>query len=310
MAAFDLTSLFRSDSQAVDELSPQAFLDKAIEARGYSIKKYSSLEGGYYCRPTALQQASYGSRVSQAVRASDGKLLRRLLDAGLSPNPCNNFGESLVHMVCRRGDDKTLRILLESGCSLQATDDYGRTPLHDACWRAEPSFETAQLILDSDKHLLHLLDCRGAAPLRYVKPENYEKWIEFLKTKLDRFWPTRDVGIEGEERPPPLTLMQPHSLPIPDPQGALPLEVAAMVSNGRMEPEEARYLDDSSDDESSQDSEEDSDSYDSDDSEESDFDEEEMSEICLRAGGPMAIAKKCFGNDVRVVGGMMRGKTA
>jgi ankyrin repeat protein len=294
----------------VDQQSPQAFLDKAIEARGYSTKQHCSLEGGYYCRPTPLQQASYGSRVSQAVRASDGILLRRLLDAGLSPNPCNSYGESLVHMVCRRGDHKTLRILLESGCSLQVTDDYGRTPLHDACWRVEPSFEAVQLILDSDKYLLHLLDCRGAAPLSYVKPENYEKWIEFLKTKLERFWPMRDIGTEGEERPPPLTLREPHSLPIPDPQTALPLEVVAMVSNGRMEPEEARYLDDSSDDESSYDSDEDSnDSYDSDNSEESDFDEEEMAEICLRAGGPMAIAKNCFGNDVRVVGGT-RGKTA
>jgi hypothetical protein len=128
---------------------------------------------------------------------------------------------------------------------------------------------------------------------------------------MERFWPMRDIGTEGEERPPALTLREPHSLPIPDPQIALPLEVAAMVSNGRMEPEEALYLDDSSDDESSDDSEEDSDnSYDSDDSEDSDFDEEEMAEICLRAGGPMAIAKKCFGSDVRVVGGVMRGKTA
>jgi hypothetical protein len=240
------------------------------------------------------------------VRASDSALLRRLLGAGLSPNPCNNFGESMVHMVCRRGEDKLLRVFLEAGCSLQVTDDYGRTPLHDACWRVDPSFECVQLILDSDKHLLQLLDCRGSTPLSYVKKENYGLWIEFLESKLDRFFPRRDIDTEGEERPPPLTLRQPHSMPIPDPSHALPLEVAAMVANGRMEPEEALYLDDSSDDESSYDSEDGSDSYDSDESE---FDPEEMSEICLRAGGPMAIAKRCFGRDVKVVGGDIR-KTA
>lgn len=251
--------------------------------------------------------------MSLAIRASDASLLRRLLDSGLSPNPCNNYGESLVHMVCRRGDHKLLRILLEAGCSLQVTDDYGRTPLHDACWRADPSFETVKLILDSDKNLLHLLDCRGAAPLSYVKKENYGRWIEFLQGHLDRFWPPRDISTEGEERPPPLTLRQPHSLPIPDPGHALPLEVAAMVANGRMEPEEAIFLDDDSsddddDDDSSFDSDDDDDSYDSeddDDSDDSEIDAEEMAEICLRAGGPMAVARKCFGNDVKVIGGAM-----
>ena len=250
--------------------------------------------------------------MSLAIRASDASLLRRLLDSGLSPNPCNNYGESLVHMVCRRGDHKLLRILLEAGCSLQVTDDYGRTPLHDACWRADPSFETVKLILDSDKNLLHLLDCRGAAPLSYVKKENYGRWIEFLQGHLDRFWPPRDISTEGEERPPPLTLRQPHSLPIPDPGHALPLEVAAMVANGRMEPEEAIFLDDDSsddeddDDDSSFDSDDDSyDSDDDDDSDDSEIDAEEMAEICLRAGGPMAVARKCFGNDVKVIGGAM-----
>lgn len=312
----------KSHAQKIaDQQTPQSYLDRVLEERGYATKKYSSLEGGYYCRPTPLQQASYGSRVSLAIRASDTSLLRRLLDSGLSPNPCNNYGESLVHMVCRRGDHRLLRIMLEAGTSLQVTDDYGRTPLHDACWRADPSFETVKLILESDKNLLQLLDCRGASPLGYIKKENYARWLDFLMANVDTYWPRRDIATEGEERPPPLTLRQPHSLPIPDPGHALPLEVAAMVSNGRMEPEEAIFLDDDSsdddsDDDSSYDSEDDS-SYDSEedgggdgrggddysdsDSDESDFDADEMAEICLRAGGPMAVARKCFGNDVKVV---------
>jgi hypothetical protein len=307
-----------------DDESPQVYLDKTIAARGYSTKKYCSLEGGYYCRPTPLQQASYGVRTSQAIRGSDATLLRRLLDAGLSANPCNNFGESLVHMVCRRGDAKILRILLEAGCSLQVTDDYGRTPLHDACWRADPSFETVQLILDSDVHLLQLLDCRGSAPLSYVKKENYHKWVTFLHGKLDRFWPTRDINTEGAERPPPLTMRPPHSLPVPDPPHGLALEVATMVSNGRMEPEEALYLDDDEDEDddddsdgSSYDSEDDDDDDDSGDEDsdlsddDSDFDKEEMAELCLRAGGPLLIAQKAFGQGVQVVGGAgLLGRTA
>jgi hypothetical protein len=220
-------------------------------------------------------------------------------------------------MVCRRGDHKLLKIMLEAGCSLQVTDDYGRTPLHDACWRAQPSFEVVKLILNADKNLLSLLDCRGASPLSYIKKENNDIWMDFLAANLETYWPVRDISTEGEERPPPLTLRQPHSLPIPDPGHALPLEVAAMVANGRMEPEEAVFLDESSDDseydseEDSSDDSEDSDSdYSSDD--ESDVDAEEMAEICLRAGGPMAVARKCFGQDAAMAMSAMagpRGKT-
>ena len=299
--------LARQQEPKIDEQSAQSFLDNILESRGYSTRKCCSLEGGYYCRPTPLQQASYGTCINQAIRASDATLLRRLMNAGISPNPCNNFGESLVHMVCRRGDHKLLRVLLEAGCSLQVTDDYGRTPLHDACWRAEPSFELVQLILDSDKYLLNLLDCRGAAPLSYVKPKSFPAWIKFLETKAEHFWPARNIGTDGEERPPPLTLRQAHSLPVLDPVHALPLDVCAMVANGRMLPEETLYLDDSSsDDDSSYDSDGDSDdeSGDSDDDsdsegsdfsdESSDFDQEEMAEFCLRAGGPLAIAQKSF----------------
>ena len=74
-----LTTHFLSRLQLLDQQSPQAFLDNEIAKRGYSVKKYSSLEGGYYCRPTPLQQASYGSRVSLAIRASgilSGRLQR------------------------------------------------------------------------------------------------------------------------------------------------------------------------------------------------------------------------------------------
>ena len=204
----------------------------------------------------------------------------------------------------------SFRLLTRSPWSLCPLQWYA---VHDACWRNDPSFETVQLILDSDVHLLSLLDCRGAAPLSYVKKDNYSKWIKFLESKMDRFWPIRDVSTEGEERPPPLCGRKPHSLPIPDPPHALPLEVATMVSNGRMEPEEALYLDDDDVDDSDYDSDEDSDDddddsdYDSDDDsdydsdDDSEFDQAEMAEFCLRAGGPMLIAQKAFGKDVRVV---------
>lgn len=221
-----------------DSSSPQAFLDKMISARGYSTNNFCSLDSGYYCKPTALQKASYGMKIIQAVRTSDGELLQAILDCGLSPNPCNQFGESVVHMVCRRGDCKLLKILVNAGCSLQVTDDFGRTPLHDACWTAEPSFDCVKLILNHDARLLHIVDCRGSSPLSYVKREHWKQWIEFFRSKADTYWPARDISKEGEQTPPTLAEAAAHSVPISDPKNAIPEELAVLISSGKLDPNE------------------------------------------------------------------------
>ncbi len=206
-----------------------------LKSRGYSDQHYCSLEGGYYCKPTDLQKASYGMKLIQAVRTSDTKLLRKLLSAGLSPNPCNAFGESIIHMVCRRGDVALLKIFLENGCSVQVSDDFGRTPLHDACWTASPCFESVELILNQDKRLLHIVDCRGSAPLSYVKQENWSQWINFFEQRKHVWWPHRDISVEGEEGPPKLVNMAPHSLPLPNPPTAASLADAGKISSGELD---------------------------------------------------------------------------
>jgi ankyrin repeat protein len=220
------------------EFSPQTFLDEMIQARGYSTASFRSLDGGYYCKPTALQKASYGIKILQAVRSSDGDLLKGMLDCGISPNPCNAFGESVVHMVCRRGDHKLLKIMLDAGCSLQVTDDFGRTPLHDACWTAEPSFACAELILDRDERLLHIVDCRGSPPLSYIRREHWVQWVEFFKSRADKYWAPRNISEQGEEAPPALVGEPSHSRPVPDPKNAISVDLAALISSGKLEPEE------------------------------------------------------------------------
>lgn len=209
-----------------------------LTSRGYSTSNFCSLDGGYYCKPTALQKASYGMKVIQAVRTSDVELLQAILDCGLSPNPCNQFGESVVHMVCRRGDIKLLKVMVNAGCSLQVTDDFGRTPLHDACWTAEPFFDCVELILNHDARLLHIVDCRGSSPLSYVKREHWKEWIEFFKRKADTYWPARDVSKEGEQPPPALAGASAHSGPISDPKNAIPVELATLIASGTLDPKE------------------------------------------------------------------------
>jgi ankyrin repeat protein len=288
--------------------SPQAFLDNELKARGYSLKKYVSMEGGYYSKPTLLQKASFGSTMNDAIITSDAPLLRRLLDAGLSPNPCNAFGESLIHRVCRRGDHKLLSLFLEKGCSLQITDDYGRTPLHDAMWKADPSPEVVSLILNNDKHLIRLMDIRGFVPLDYVRKEAWPDVIEILKSKMDEFFPQRDANA-GNEGHPPLTKKKPDSTPIPDPRMGLSPQSAALVANGEITPEDGLDWDEESDSEYDSDdsySDSDDESIGSKDGEDYYDDEDELTEFCMRAGGPLAIARNCFGQTCQVMSGQRK----
>mmetsp|Transcript_11555 Transcript_11555/g.27806 ORF Transcript_11555/g.27806 Transcript_11555/m.27806 type:complete len:408 (+) Transcript_11555:29-1252(+) len=276
--------------------TPQGFLEAALEERGYSTEKYVTIEGGYYCRPTQLQKASFGTRMNEAILNSDATLLRRLLDVGLSPNPCNDFGESLVHRICRRGDHKLLRVLLEKGCCLQIADDYGRTPLHDAFWKAEPSEEVLNLILLADKDLIRLMDCRGFVPLDYVRKECHPDMIRYLTRVLDKFFPKRSES-DPADTAPILTQRKPHSTPVPDPKMAMLPHSAALVANGEIEPEDALHWDDSSYDSSDFDSDCDNSFYSDTEIMEDfdlDFDEAELLDLCLRVGGPLAVSKHCL----------------
>jgi len=230
-------SMTSSNSLAVPT-SPTIFLTSLIKSRGYSTQFYCSVEGGYYCKPTAFQKASYGIKLVEAVRNSDEKLLMNLLKCGISSNPCNSFGESILHMVCRRGDYKLLKILIENGCSLQVSDDFGRTPLHDACWTASPCFKSIAMILDKDVRLLHVVDCRGAQPLQYVKRDNWAIWVDFFENRKEQYWKRRDVETDGEEGPPTLCLRRPHSTPIEKKSATIDIETVTILANGKLSPQE------------------------------------------------------------------------
>lgn len=220
---------------AKSPISPHAYLQKLLISRGYSTTHYCSLEGGYYCRPTPLQCASYGLSVVQAVRTSNVQLFAGLLSAGLSRNPCNKFGESILHMVCRRGEYALLKLLIDNGSTIQVSDDFGRTPLHDACWTAKPCFQSIEMLLERDLRLLHIVDCRGSPPLEYVKKESWGSWIDFFEQKKEIYWPQRNLNEVCEECPPELVNVPPHSRPVLDPKNCASLESAAMYANGKKE---------------------------------------------------------------------------
>jgi hypothetical protein len=70
-----------------------------LSNRGYSTSAYETKNTAYYNKPTTYQKASYGSRMVEIVRRGDVEGMQKMMEMGLSPNPCNVYGESLVHMV-------------------------------------------------------------------------------------------------------------------------------------------------------------------------------------------------------------------
>jgi hypothetical protein len=258
-------------------------MDAMIRSQGYSTRRFQSLESAYYNKPTPLQRASYDVYMIDAVKALDHEVLSAALEVGISPNPCNAYAESLVHMVSRRGDSKALQILVDNGCNLQVADDYGRTPLHDCCWAADPAFEVAEIILAADPRLFYMTDSRGAVPLSYVRKEHWPLWIEYLESKKDMLWPTRNIKIVGEEEAPTLTLSGANSRPLQDPENAVPVELAAMIASGKMTPGEAQFLKDdkteSTCDFSDSEDEDDDSDYDSDEEDDFGMDVGQMADI-------------------------------
>jgi hypothetical protein len=243
--------------------SPHEFLMHQLQHRGYPTHLYSSLACGYLCHPTPLQLASYGTYItSRQVLEEDTTLLTKMLRAGISPNPCNKFGESLMHTVCRRGHSRALSILLRHGASVQVTDDYGRTPLHDACWRSQDlstSFDLVTQILLHDPHLICVADKWGKPPLDYIPMALHQEWIDgyWSQTQvLDRFWPASSLSSADTpcrrgplqnkaprlSSPRELTLLPPYSRTIPDPTVPLPLDLAAQVAGGKLHPDRAEAL--------------------------------------------------------------------
>jgi hypothetical protein len=216
----------------------QCFFDEMISSLGYSTETFCALDTGYHAKPTKLQKASYGLHLVQAIRASDTSFISKFLKCGVSSNPCNMFGESIVHMVCRRGNFNLLKTFIDGGCSVQVSDDFGRTPLHDACWTSEPCFKSVELVLDKDIRLFNIRDCRGFTPLNYVKRENWSKWIEFFNSKKHIYWSYRDVKKIGDQEPPPLSSVKPNTNPVKDPANAVSIEIASMLASGAMSPDE------------------------------------------------------------------------
>jgi len=169
-------------------IHPLEYLRMILGSRKYCLSTHSAIKT-YRRKPSELQIASYGKNTIGTIRTSNYNLLDNMISFGISPNPCNSFGESLLHKACRKCDVDIVRTMHRHGCDTRITDDFGRMPLHDACWTTEPSFQCVQIILEGDGNLFLAEDARGSTPLMYAPMSTWGKWAEFLDSVKDLYWP-------------------------------------------------------------------------------------------------------------------------
>ncbi|KAI2501362.1 hypothetical protein MHU86_13098 [Fragilaria crotonensis] len=219
-------------SSANADVSPHRYLTDMLRNRGYSTERISCEEGGYHTDPTPLQLASFGTHLVQAVNNCDTETISKLLGCGLSPNPCNQFGDAILSLICKRADYSVFSVFLEHGCDLRVCDSFGRTALHHLAWAGKFSDQMARGILERDPIQVLMEDKQGKCPMECVRRDQWPAWIEFLKENMDSFWPESKAAEA-------MMIVIPRSGPVADPLSALSPSLAQQVAAGSVSPEDA-----------------------------------------------------------------------
>jgi len=210
--------------------SPQSRLEELIQQLGIlGVERVKADAAEYEVVPSALQLASFGTRFVKAVHTSDEKALSELLQCGLSPNPCNQFRDSILDLVCKQGNAVIFDCFMRHGAELQTMDGFGRTPLHHCCWASTFCRPIVDSILERDPMQLMIEDKRGQTPLEYVRADLASEWIQYLEENVNKYW--------GDKVP---TLSSPKanrpSGTLINPLNAMPVNLASMVSSGKLLP--------------------------------------------------------------------------
>ena len=217
---------------ALGENSPRTRLRSILVSHGCPRSPPAAGDAGYATQPSPLQKASHGTALLRAVQRSDTEALVGLLRAGLSPNPCNAHGDSVLQMVAKRSDYSLFRALVvDGGASLRVADSFGRTVLHHAAWAdaaSDDTFRIVRLVLERcGQEILWLTDKNGIGPFDFLTDEKWDPWAKFLEESQDVL-----TAIIGREPPIPAGGYVEGMLP--DPPGALKPEMAARVASGEV----------------------------------------------------------------------------
>lgn len=230
-------------------VSPKEYFIRLLNLVNKPYCTYEALKSGYYSEPTNLQLSSCGSYLNDIVcKSRDSRELEEYLSCGVSLNPTNEYGDSLVHQLCRRGDEDLVSVVLKcfnkvidmkesprnAVSPFQISNFMGRTPLHETCCSPKTRFRIVDIILRCDPYLLIVTDQHGYTPLDYISIDQWPKWIVYLNAKFHEYFR------EKSSMEPPLARQELNSCSIPVSQSSLSPEMAYLVATGQLSPKDAR----------------------------------------------------------------------
>uniref|UniRef100_A0A7S0XL50 Uncharacterized protein n=1 Tax=Pseudo-nitzschia delicatissima TaxID=44447 RepID=A0A7S0XL50_9STRA len=220
-----------------DDVAPTQTFRGLLKNRGHDDMYAIDLEGTEYdVVPSPLQLASYGTYVVWAVLSSDPSLIRKLLGCGISPNPCNQFRDSILgDLVCKQGNFPIYKCFVdEFDADLRVVDGFGRTLLHHCCWAQDLCRPMVEDILQRDPIQIFLRDKQGKTPLEYVREDGFGTWNTFLNDVADKYW-SRDSKLPQFAFPASARRLPNGDLM--DPPDALTPALAAGVASGKITPQ-------------------------------------------------------------------------
>lgn len=219
------------------EVSPAQAFQNILKARGHNDTYSVDVEGTIYdVVPSPLQLASYGNHLVWAIQTTNIALVRKLLGSGLSPNPCNQFRDSILgDLICKQGNVAVYKCFMdEFHADPRVVDGFGRTILHHCCWAHELCKPIVEDILQRDPIQMFLRDKQEKTPLDYVRIGARGAWKRFLKDFADKYWPN---GKKLPQFPPPFTSRRHPNGDLMDPPEALSLVLATGVASGKISSE-------------------------------------------------------------------------
>ena len=226
-----------NDHNGVDDVLPTETFRNVLKTQGHDETYSIDLEGTEYdVVPSPLQLASYGTYLVWAIQSSNLSLVRKLLGCGLSPNPCNQFRDSILgDLVCKQGNFRIYKCFVdEFHADLRVVDGFGRTLLHHCCWAHEFCRPMVEDILQRDPIQIFLKDKQEKTALEYVCASAYGTWNNFLNEVADKYWPT---GSKLPEFSLPFAGRRLPNGDLMDPPKALSPSLAAGVASGKITPE-------------------------------------------------------------------------
>jgi len=219
------------------EVSPGQTFQNILKARGHNETYSVDVEGTVYdVVPSPLQLASYGNHLVWAIQTTNIALVRKLLSSGLSPNPCNQFRDSILgDLICKQGNVPAYKCFMdEFHADPRVVDGFGRTLLHHCCWAHDLCKPIVEDILQRDPIQMFLRDKQEKTPLDYVRTGARGAWKRFLKDVADKYWPS---GKKLPQFPPLFTGRRHPNGDLMDPPKALSPVLAAGVGSGKISPE-------------------------------------------------------------------------